>query len=95
MSKSSCRGTASPAARPISKEQAQIVENWVGFVERHIERGASPEEILKEGVPVTEQDPYPIGQRLFMHDERLTGLIVHNLHKRILDKKQAAGTRAG
>jgi hypothetical protein len=30
-----------------------------------------------------------------MHDERLTGLIVHNLHKRILDKKQAAGTRAG
>jgi len=30
-----------------------------------------------------------------MHDERLTGLIVHTLHKRIIDKKQAAGTRAG
>ena len=36
-----------------------------------------------------------MGQRLFMHDERLTGLIVHNLHKRILGKKEAAGTRAG
>jgi len=41
-------------------------------------------------VPVTRQDPYPIGQRLFMHDERLTGLIVNNLHRRILDRKAAA-----
>jgi glyoxylase-like metal-dependent hydrolase (beta-lactamase superfamily II) len=88
-------GHGEPCSKAYLKEQAQIVENWVGFVERHVERGASPEEILKEGVPVTQQDPYPIGQRLFMHDERLTGLIVHNLHKRILGKKEAAGTRAG
>jgi hypothetical protein len=26
-----------------------------------------------------------------MHDERLTGLIVRNLHGRILERKQAAG----
>ena len=41
-------------------------------------------------VPVTRQDPYPIGQRLFIHDERLTGLIVRNLHHRIRDRKAAS-----
>ena len=40
-------------------------------------------------VAVTAQDPYPIGQRLFMHDERLTGMIVRNLHARILERKAA------
>jgi hypothetical protein len=29
-----------------------------------------------------------------MHDERLTGLIVRNLHGRILERKQAAGVGA-
>jgi hypothetical protein len=53
-----------------------------GFIETYVDRGVEPDEILKEGVPVTQQDPYPIGQRLFMHDERLTGLIVNNLHRR-------------
>jgi hypothetical protein len=47
-----------------------------------------PDEILKEPIEVTKQDPYPIGQRLFPLDQRLTGMIVHNLHQRILDKKQ-------
>jgi len=84
-------GHGEPCGKAYLKEQAQIVENWVGFVERHVERGVGPEEILKEGVPVTRQDPYPIGQRLFMHDERLTGLIVRNLHGRIRERKQAAG----
>ena len=53
------------------------------------DRGVGPEEILKGPVPVTRQDPYPIGQRLFIHDERLTGMIVHNLHNRILARKGA------
>jgi glyoxylase-like metal-dependent hydrolase (beta-lactamase superfamily II) len=88
-------GHGEPCGKAYLKEQAQIVENWVGFVERYVERGIGPEEILKEPVPVSRQDPYPIGQRLFMHDERLTGLIVNNLHKRILGKKQAAGAGAG
>jgi len=56
-----------------------------------LSRGVSPEEILREPVAVTEQDPYPIGQRLFPLDERLTGLIVNNLHRRIREKKQEAG----
>ena len=82
-----------PSGKAYLMEQAQIVENWVGFVETQADRGVGPEEILKEGVPVTAQNPYPIGQRLFIHDERLTGLIVRNLHTRILERKAAA--RAG
>ena len=71
------------------KEQAQIVENWIGVVERFVERGLPVEDALKEPVEVTKQDPYPIGQRLFPHDQRLTGLIITNLHQRIRDKKAA------
>ena len=71
------------------REQAQIVENWIGYVERFVDRGTTPEEILSGPVPVTEQDPYPIGQRLFPHDQRLTGMIVNNLHSRIRDRKEA------
>ena len=83
-------GHGEPCGKAYLKEQAQIVENWVGFVETQVERGVGPEEILREGVPVTAQDPYPIGQRLFIHDERLTGLIVNNLHRRIIERKTAA-----
>ena len=83
-------GHGEPCGKAYLKEQAQIVENWVGFVETQVDRGLGPDEILKEGVPVTRQDPYPIGQRLFMHDERLTGMTVNNLHRRILERKAAA-----
>ena len=72
-------------------EQGQIVANWVGYVERLVERGIGAEEALEGPIEVTKQDPYPIGQRLFLHDERLTGMIVRNLHQRILDRKLQAG----
>jgi glyoxylase-like metal-dependent hydrolase (beta-lactamase superfamily II) len=83
-------GHGDPCGKPYLKEQAQIVENWIGFVERFVERGVTPDEILREKIDATKYDPYPIGQRLFPLDERLTGLVVRNLHKRILDKKAAA-----
>ena len=83
-------GHGEPCGKAYLKEQAQIVENWVGFVATFVERGVEPDEILKGPIPVTRQDPYPIGQRLFMHDGRLTGLIVNNLHRRIRDRKAAA-----
>jgi glyoxylase-like metal-dependent hydrolase (beta-lactamase superfamily II) len=83
-------GHGEPCGKAYLKEQAQVIENWVGFVEAYVDRGVGPDEILKEGVSVTRQDPYPIGQRLFIHDERLTGLIVRNLHPRILERKTAA-----
>jgi cyclase len=80
-------GHGEPCGKAYLKEQGQIVENWVGYVERFVERGVGPDEILKGPIEVTEQDPYPIGQRLFPLNERLTDMIVRNLHKRILDKK--------
>jgi len=82
-------GHGEPCGKAYLKEQAQIVENWVGFVETQVDRGVGPEEILKGPVPVARQDPYPIGQRLFVHNERLTGMIVHNLHSHILARKAA------
>jgi cyclase len=84
-------GHGEPCTKAYLKEQAQIVENWVGLVERFVERGIGPEEALAQGFEVTGQDPYPIGQRLFMHNERLTGMIVHNLHQRIRDRTAATG----
>ena len=80
-------GHGEPCTKAYLKEQAQIIENWVGFIGRQVERGVGPEEILGQPIAVTAQDPYPIGQRLFVHDERLTGLIVHNLHERILTRQ--------
>jgi len=80
-------GHGEPCKKAYLKEQAQIVENWIGFVETHVDRGIGPDEILGKGVPVTRQDPYPIGQRLFIHDERLTGMIIRNLHQRLLNRK--------
>jgi cyclase len=85
-------GHGEPCTKAYLKEQGQIVQNWVGFVERFVDRGVTPDEILKGPIEVTKQDPYPIGQRLFIHNERLTDMIIRNLHKRISDKK--AGLRA-
>ena len=83
-------GHGEPCGKAYLREQAQIVENWVGLVERFVDRGLSAEDALKEPITVTKQDPYPIGQNLFPHDQRLTGMIITNLHKRILEKKQKA-----
>ena len=80
-------GHGDPCGKAYLKEQAQIIENWVGLVERFVERGLSAEDALKEPLEVTRQDPYPLGQRLFMHNERVTNLTVRNLHRRILERK--------
>jgi cyclase len=81
-------GHGDPCGKAYLKAQAQIIENWIGFVERLVDRGVSADDALKEKIDATRQDPYPLGQRLFMHDERVTQLTVRNLHKRILEKKQ-------
>jgi cyclase len=83
-------GHGEPCGKEYLKEQGEIVQNWVGFVERFVDRGLSADEVLREPIAVTAQDPYPIGQRLYMHDARLTDMIVRNLHRRILEKKGAA-----
>ncbi|MGE3944007.1 MAG: MBL fold metallo-hydrolase, partial [Alphaproteobacteria bacterium] len=60
-------GHGEPCGKDYLREQAQIVENWVGFIETRVDRGVEPDEILKGPVPVTPQVPYPIGQRRFSH----------------------------
>jgi cyclase len=82
-------GHGEQCSKAYLKEQAQIIENWIGLVERFVDRGVSADDALKQPIEVTKQDPYPIGQRLFMHDERLTGMIITNLHTRISEKKAA------
>ena len=43
-------------------EQGQIVANWVGYVERLVERGIGAGEALRGPIEVKQQDPYPIGR---------------------------------
>ena len=59
-------GHGEPCTKAYLKEQGQIVENWIGYIEQFADRGLSPDDILKEPLEVTKQDPYPIGQRLFI-----------------------------
>jgi hypothetical protein len=42
-----------------------------------------------DAFPKLTQQQFPIGQRLFIRDERLTGMIINGLHARIRVKKQA------
>ena len=87
-------GHGEPCGKAYLKEQGQIVENWVGYVERFVDRGVGPDEILKQPVEVAKQDPYPIGQRLFALNERLTDMTIRNLHLRISDKKQQPSAKS-
>ena len=40
-------GHGEPCGKAYLKEQGQIVENWIGYVERFVDRGVGPDEILK------------------------------------------------
>jgi hypothetical protein len=60
---------ASPCTKWYLKEQGQIVENCVGYIERLVDRGMSPEEILNRPLEVAKRDPYPIGQRPSLQNE--------------------------
>src|SRR5271157_2881572 len=41
-------GHGDPCTKAYLKEQGQIVENWVGYVERFVDRGITADEALKE-----------------------------------------------
>lgn len=81
-------GHGEPCGKDYLKVQAQIIENWVGAVERFVDKGMTEEEAIKQPIEVRKLDPYPIGQRLFAIDETLTVRMVRNLHKRILERRQ-------
>ena len=81
-------GHGEPCASGYLKEQAEIIEAWIGAVEDFVRRGLSEEEALKEPAPAA--DPYPIGQRLFARSAAVDGMNVSNLYRRIVARQGAS-----
>jgi cyclase len=81
-------GHGEPCGKEYLKEQAEIIQTWVGAVEDFVRRGLTEEEALKE--PAPQADPYPIGQRLFPRSAAVDGMNVSNLYRRIVARQQAA-----
>ncbi len=50
-------GHGDPCTKAYLKEQGQIVENWVGYVERFVDRGVSADDALIKAVEVASRTP--------------------------------------
>jgi cyclase len=81
-------GHGEPCDRSYLKQQAEIIEAWVGAVEDFVRRGLTEEEALKE--PAPQVDPYPIGQRLFAMSARVDAMNVGNLYRRLVARGREA-----
>ncbi|HEY7060531.1 MAG TPA: MBL fold metallo-hydrolase [Chloroflexota bacterium] len=68
------------------QEQRQVIEDWVGAIEDFVQRGLTEEESLKQPAPAA--DPYPLGQRLHHLTDRVNGMNVSNLYKRVAARQQ-------
>lgn len=80
-------GHGEPCGKSYLKEQAQIVENWVGFVEGLVVKGISADEALQQPLNIKALDPYPMGQRLEPSESRAMAMTLRNLHKLISARK--------
>jgi cyclase len=81
-------GHGEPCDRTYLAQQAQVINNWVGAIERYIERGLTEDEALAEPLDVQREiDPYPIGQRLFPRDAQVTEWNVRNVYKRVMARR--------
>lgn len=81
-------GHGEPMDRSYCKEQAQIIQDWVGAVEKMVKRGLTEEEALQQPAPPA--DPYAPGQRLFAMNDRINGMNVSNIYQHILERQKAA-----
>ena len=81
-------GHGEPCDNGYLKEQAQIIQDWVGAVEDLVRRGLTEEEALAQ--PAPNVDPYPIGQRLFPIHDRVNNMNISNLYKHITARQGAA-----
>ena len=77
-------GHGEPCGHDYLKEQAQIIEAWTGAVEEMVKKGMTEEEALQQPAPAA--DPYAIGQRLYAISDRVNGMNISNLHKRLSAK---------
>jgi cyclase len=80
-------GHGEPCGKAYLKEQAQIIENWIGFVTGLVDKGVTAEEALARPLDVRPLDPYPMGQRLEALEQRAMSSTLQNLHKRISARK--------
>jgi cyclase len=80
-------GHGEPCDKRYLKEQAQIIQNWIGAVEDLVRRGLTEEEALMAPLDVLKLDPYQLGQRLFPIWDNLHGRIVRNLYKQVQSRR--------
>lgn len=86
-------GHGEPCTKAYLHKQGEIIHNWLGFVERCIERGMTEDEALACPVDIRKSiDPYPIGQRLFASDDRVTQINLRNLYRRIIARQSGNAT---
>jgi cyclase len=70
--------------------QRQVLENWIGVVERFLQAGMTEDEALAQPLDVPSLDPYPIGQRLFALSEALNGRNVRNIYQKLQQRQSPA-----
>jgi glyoxylase-like metal-dependent hydrolase (beta-lactamase superfamily II) len=83
-------GHGEPCTKAYLQKQGEIIQNWLGLVERSIERGMTEDEAATQPLDVERNlDPYPIGQRLFAMSAPLNQRNIRNIYKQMVARKAA------
>jgi len=89
-------GHGEPCGTDYLAEQARVVQEWVGAVERLVQQGLSEEEALSAPIDVPSFDPYPIGQRRWLASYDVDAQVanvnrqnVQNLYRWIVARQRA------
>jgi glyoxylase-like metal-dependent hydrolase (beta-lactamase superfamily II) len=77
-------GHGEPCEKSYLREQAEIIEAWVGAVGEFVRRGMTEEEAVAQ--PAPRVDPYPIHQREFARSEWVDRVNVANLYRRLVGR---------
>jgi len=80
-------GHGEPCGTDYLKQQAQVIENWVGAVDDLVRRGLTEDEAVRVSVDVRSLDPYELGQRLFPIWDNLTVRMIRNLYKHVQERQ--------
>jgi cyclase len=74
-------GHGEPCGKDYLKEQAAIIQNWLGFVQGLIDKGMSEDELIEHRFDVRALDPYPMGQRIESLEPRAVSGTLRNLYR--------------
>lgn len=90
-------GHGEPCGKEYLAEQARVVREWVGAIERLVQQGLTEAEALAARLDVKSFDPYPIGQRRWlpgfdvdMQVADVNRRSIQNLYRRIVARRQSA-----